>query len=159
MDCSLPGSSVHGILQLRMLEWVAISSSRGPSWPRDRTCISCVSCVSCIAGRLITTAPPGKMHGCCSSPQMCSVFIQVYIECFLCALYFDKIWSIFEAVNHQEEGLKGWLFRWSGSITSRKYATADVYPLFPCMHSLAHYQCHPPEGYISYKGWTYMDTA
>ena len=33
MDCSLPGSSVHGILQARRLEWVAISFSRGSSWP------------------------------------------------------------------------------------------------------------------------------
>ena len=40
-DCSLPGSSVHGILQARMLEWVAISSSRGSSQPRDRTIVSC----------------------------------------------------------------------------------------------------------------------
>ena len=37
MDCSLPGSSVHGILQVRILEWVAISFSRGSSRPRDRT--------------------------------------------------------------------------------------------------------------------------
>ena len=37
MDCSLPGSSVHGILQARILEWVAISFSRGSSRPRDRT--------------------------------------------------------------------------------------------------------------------------
>ena len=35
MDCSLPGSSVHGILQARVLEWVAISFSRGSSWPRN----------------------------------------------------------------------------------------------------------------------------
>ena len=35
MDCSLPGSSVHGILQARILEWVAISFSRGSSQPRD----------------------------------------------------------------------------------------------------------------------------
>ena len=35
MDCSLPGSSVHGIFQVRILEWVAISFSRGSSWPRD----------------------------------------------------------------------------------------------------------------------------
>ena len=35
MDCSPPGSSVHGILQARKLEWVAISSSRGDSQPRD----------------------------------------------------------------------------------------------------------------------------
>ena len=40
MDCSLPGSSVHGILQTRILEWVAIPFSRGSSWPRDWTCVS-----------------------------------------------------------------------------------------------------------------------
>ena len=41
MDCSQPGSTDHGILQVRILEWVAISSSRGSSQPRDQTCISC----------------------------------------------------------------------------------------------------------------------
>ena len=40
MDYSLPGSSVHGILQARILEWVAMLSSRGSSQPRDRTHIS-----------------------------------------------------------------------------------------------------------------------
>ena len=42
MDCSLPGFSVHGIFQARILEWVVISSSRGLSQPRDPTCISCI---------------------------------------------------------------------------------------------------------------------
>ena len=37
MDCSLPGSSIHGIFQARILEWVAISLCRGSSWPRDQT--------------------------------------------------------------------------------------------------------------------------
>ena len=37
MDCNPPGSSVHGIFLVRILEWVAISSSRGTFWPRDRT--------------------------------------------------------------------------------------------------------------------------
>ena len=45
MDYTLPGSSVHGILQTRTLEWAAMPFSRGSSPPRDRTCISCVSCV------------------------------------------------------------------------------------------------------------------
>ena len=45
VDFSLPGSSVHGIFQARVLEWVAISYSRGSSRPRDQTCISCVSCI------------------------------------------------------------------------------------------------------------------
>ena len=47
MDCGLSGS-VHGILQVRILEWVAIPFSRGSSWPRDWTW------VSCIAGRFLT---------------------------------------------------------------------------------------------------------
>ena len=53
-DFSPPGSSVHGILQARVLEWVAISFSRRSSKPRDQTC------VSCILGRLFTTELPGK---------------------------------------------------------------------------------------------------
>ena len=48
MDCSLPGSSVHGILQARILEWVAILFSRDSSQQRDWTWISC------IAGRFFT---------------------------------------------------------------------------------------------------------
>ena len=48
MDCSLPGSSVHGIFQARVLEWFAISSSRESSHPRDQTQ------VSCIVGRCFT---------------------------------------------------------------------------------------------------------
>ena len=45
VDCRLPGSSVHGILQARRMEWVAISSTRGSSQPRYWTCISNVSCI------------------------------------------------------------------------------------------------------------------
>ena len=41
VDCSPPGSSVHGILQARILEWVAVSFSRGSSWPRGWTQVSC----------------------------------------------------------------------------------------------------------------------
>ena len=48
MDCSPPGSSVCGILQARILEWIAIPFSRGSSQPRDRTL------VSCIIGRFFT---------------------------------------------------------------------------------------------------------
>ena len=58
MDCSLPGFSVHGILQTRILKWVAMPSSGGSSWPRNRSCISCI--VSCIAGRFFTAELPGK---------------------------------------------------------------------------------------------------
>ena len=44
-DCSLPGASVHGISQARILVWVAISFSRGPSRPRDQTRISYISSI------------------------------------------------------------------------------------------------------------------
>ena len=46
MDCSLPGSFVPGISQENILEWVAISFSRGSSQPRDQTHVSCISCVT-----------------------------------------------------------------------------------------------------------------
>ena len=51
MDCNLPGSSVHGIFQARVLEWVAISFSRGSSWPRDP------ARVSRVVGRCFTVSP------------------------------------------------------------------------------------------------------
>ena len=57
VDCSLPESSVHGILQARILEWVAMLSSRGSSLPRDRICISCSSC---LADGFFTTGPLRK---------------------------------------------------------------------------------------------------
>ena len=42
-DCSLPGSSIHGILQARTLEWEASPFSRGSSQPRDQTWVSCIA--------------------------------------------------------------------------------------------------------------------
>ena len=53
VDYNLPGSSVHEISQARILEWIAISFSRGSSRPRDQTH------VACTAGRFFTTEPPG----------------------------------------------------------------------------------------------------
>ena len=57
MDCSPPGSSVHGISQARILEWVTIPFSRVSSPSRDWTCISQVYC---LAGGFLTSEPPGK---------------------------------------------------------------------------------------------------
>ena len=56
MDWSLPGFSVHWILQARILEWVTISFSRGSSWPRVRTC------VSCIGRQILYNEPPRTPH-------------------------------------------------------------------------------------------------
>ena len=58
-DCSPPGSSVHGILQAKILEWVAVPSSRGYSWPRNQTC---VSNVSYIIGRFFTHWATWEAH-------------------------------------------------------------------------------------------------
>ena len=56
----LLSSSVRGILHARILEWVAISFSRGSSWPRDQTHVYCVSCI--IRWILYPLAPSGKPH-------------------------------------------------------------------------------------------------
>ena len=58
MNCSLPVSSDHGILQARILEWVAMPSSKGSSQPRDRTCISY------IAGRFLLLSHWGSAIVC-----------------------------------------------------------------------------------------------
>ena len=65
MDCSLLGSSVHGLLQARILEWVAIFSSKRVSQPRDRTHGSCTD------RRFFTTVPPGKPQGNGSKSEIC----------------------------------------------------------------------------------------
>ena len=62
MDGSLPGSSVHGISQARILQWVAIPFSRRPSSPRDRTWVFCLAC------RFFTTEPSGNLFNLFNSP-------------------------------------------------------------------------------------------
>ena len=64
MNCSSPGSSVHGIFQVRILEWVANSSSRGSSWTRDPTH------VSCIGRRIPYHWAEGRPHG--KTQSVCS---------------------------------------------------------------------------------------
>ena len=59
MDCNPLGCPDHGILQARILEWVATPSFRGSSRSKDP---SLVSCTSCTAGRLFIAEPPGKPH-------------------------------------------------------------------------------------------------
>ena len=67
MDCSPSGCSVHGILQTRILEWVAIPSSRGSSRPRDRTHVSYISCI----GRwFLTTSATWEAHTSISLPKI-----------------------------------------------------------------------------------------
>ena len=73
-DCSPPGSSVHGIFQARTLEWLAISSSRKPSWPRDQTGVS-----SCISGGFFTSEPLGSLF----EPHGHEFLLNVYVQIIL----------------------------------------------------------------------------
>ena len=60
MDCSPPSSSVHGIFQAKILEWVTISFSRGSSQPRDQPCVSYISCIE--KQSLYHSATPGGAY-------------------------------------------------------------------------------------------------
>ena len=71
---SLPGSFVHQIFLARILEWVAMPSSRGSFQPRDQTCISCVSCT---AGGFSPTEPLGI----CSTVNPCCLSIPYVVAC------------------------------------------------------------------------------
>ena len=75
LDCSPPGSSVYGISQARILEWVALSSSRGSSWPRDGTQVSCIGrqILYCWVTR---EAPKGTFY----------LFRPQYAEMYLCCV-------------------------------------------------------------------------
>ena len=75
MDHSPSGYSVHGILQAGTLEWVAVSSSRGSSPPRDWTCVSCI-------GRQII-----YHWATCEAPEICSLNLKFFVDSLsLCSL-------------------------------------------------------------------------
>ena len=69
MNCSPPSSSVHGFLQARILEWVAMTSCRGSSPPRNRTCVSSIPCIGrwvlyhwCHLVSPLLSIPPAILH-------------------------------------------------------------------------------------------------
>ena len=74
MDCSPPGSSVHGTLQARIMEWVDISFSRGPSPSKDRTP------VFCIAGSFFTDQATRETQHLCLKDQYCGCFLEVDLD-------------------------------------------------------------------------------
>jgi len=99
LDCSPPGSSVHGILQARILEWVAIPFSRGSSCSRNQIW------VSCIVGRFFTIWATREAPCSCKWPNfilvwlssislcvyMCvCLYIYIYIYCIFICSYVDK---------------------------------------------------------------------
>ena len=75
IDCSPAGSSVHGILQARILEWVAISSSSGSFQPQDQTHVSCIGrwILYCWARGALSELPSTNVSSCCSGDQQSKV--------------------------------------------------------------------------------------
>ena len=89
MNCSPQSASVHGISQARILDWVAISFSRGSSWSRDQTR------VSCIAGRFFTTEPPGKYIYVFFFPDTTErVYIYLYLSIYLSIYIWSESFSV-----------------------------------------------------------------
>ena len=96
MDYSPPGFSVHGILQTRILEWVAIPSSRGYSWPRDRTWVSNIQADS------LPSEPWGKtqwLHRGHLKAQR-----QHLLEFYSIFIVLNKIDSVLIVLNKSDQG-------------------------------------------------------
>ena len=107
MDCNPPASSVHGILQARILQWVAMPSSRGSSQPKDGTR---VSYGSCIVGRFFTAKSlgnptvfqfqPQKRHGFSPCPSLYPIMFPIPLACgTTCS-------KIFFLVNQKQTNLR-----------------------------------------------------
>ena len=115
MACSLPGSSVHGILQARILEGVAILLFRGSSQPRDQTC------VSCIAGRFFIVWSTREMEwlkGTCIHTHK-TIKYQFYFHS--CIYHLEKIVLLEQPVKFR---------RGQGDGESKR-----LFPKPRCMHS------------------------
>ena len=119
MDCKshgTPGSSAHGILQARVLEWVAILFSRRSSQPRHQTHISCISC---FAGRFFTTKPLGKpTYGALHS---------VEIQLILNKTWSSKMNPFFCLLIILTLSLQSWLLKHALAIFFLSYLVATTY--------------------------------
>ena len=106
VDCSLPGSSVHGILQAWILEWVAISFSRGSSRPRDWTQVSCIG---------------GRRFNLWATREACPVTYSLTTPPFVIL----GNWLVVKWVKHiRTEG--EWDFFWARFVVEKKtYKTRD----------------------------------
>ena len=88
MDCSPPGSSVHGILQTRILVFIAIPFSRGSFWLRYQTW------VSCIAGRFFTVCATKEALYTYTYIYSFKIFVYIFIYLYKCILYSFPLWFI-----------------------------------------------------------------
>ena len=78
MDCSPPGSSVHGILQTRLLEWVAISFSKGSFLPRDRTQVSHIA---------------GRCFNLWATKEQLNTYLDIVVQSLSCVQFFVTPWT------------------------------------------------------------------
>ena len=118
MDCSPPGFSLHGILQARILEWVAMSSSRGSSHPRNWTH---VSCTSCIAGRFFPAEPPGKLLNLVWTNQIVLGEL-VKIQDSPLQVYSSSCWSLKKPKTEVRDDFSVWLVQ----TTDKKLEPTDL---------------------------------
>ena len=87
MDCRLPGSSTYGTFQARILQWIAIFSSRGSCWLKGRTCVSCIAdgffTTEPIFVQGVLLGPPSCRHLSASS-DFCIIFGRLLFHCKYC---------------------------------------------------------------------------
>ena len=93
-DCSLPGSPIHRIFQARILEWVAISFSRGSSQPRDQTRVSCLHLLHWQAGSS-PLEPSGKPRWVLITvvSEYQSLFFQLYLKSIYIIQQVILVWA------------------------------------------------------------------
>ena len=115
MGCSLPDSSVHGLLQAKIVEWVAISFSRESSRPRDGTHVSCVSCISR------------------------QIYICVYIYIYIYIFYHRAIWAAlimeYYSAFKRKEILTAWLKLEDNSLSAISQKQKNKYSMIPFVQS------------------------
>ena len=106
MACSPPGSSDRGTLQARILEWVAMPSSRGSSPPRDRTHVFSISCIG--RWNSLPLAPPGKPPKCDSHSHFIGLVEVTWINVYS----YTNIPSVFYLIWLDYGGMKKWVTMW-----------------------------------------------
>ena len=90
-DCTLLGSSVHGVSQGRILEWDAISFSRGSSWPRDQTHVSCVAGGLLHCRRILYNLSHPEAHLYINMEENIN-FIILMLLLLLLLSHFSRVW-------------------------------------------------------------------
>ena len=177
MNCSPPGSSVHGNLQARILEWVAVSFSRGSSPPRDQIFISCLA----DSYYLRHQGSPGAFyfsmmvcdHTCCLLPDweeacLCHGVLLGWFLCDMCDLvFFCYLICVFACMSLYSE-LAFTSDMWFLWVTGCFMFVLRLYKclcvviwiiiitilLYNIVLVLPYINMHPPQVYMCFPSWT-----